>query len=181
MKKAIKYTVFKTRWGYFGLAGTDKGLLRSHLPASRYGQVRCRLLAGLPLSRFQKDFFKLIQQQIAVYFEGSFVSFSKNIPLELDGFSDFVRLVLTACRDITFGQTTSYGELAKKLGRPAISRAVGGALAKNPLPLIIPCHRVVCRDGKIGGFSTPGGKTIKKRMLELEQKALSSKFSKIFC
>ena len=174
MKKAIKYTVFKTRWGYFGLAGTEKGLLRSHLPASRYGQVRCRLLAGLSDSRFQKDFFKPVQQQIVFYFEGGSVDFSKNIPLELDVFSNFVRLVLTACRGIRFGQTSSYGELAKKLGRPTISRAVGGALAKNPLPLIIPCHRVICGDGKIGGFSAPGGKDLKARLLRQEQTSLAS-------
>jgi O-6-methylguanine DNA methyltransferase len=86
----------------------------------------------------------------------------------------FAGRVLTACGDIKFGQTISYGRLAKKIGRAGAARAVGGALAKNRLPLIIPCHRVIRSDGKIGGFSAAGGTTIKKGMLELERKILSS-------
>ena len=78
---------------------------------------------------------------------------------------------MTACRDIRFGQTVSYGRLAEMAGKPGAARAVGRALAKNPLPLIIPCHRVICANGKIGGFSAPGGVTLKKRLLQLEQEA----------
>ena len=81
---------------------------------------------------------------------------------------------MTACRDIKFGQTISYSGLAKRIGRAGSARAVGNALAKNPLPLIIPCHRVVRNDGKIGGFSAKGGITLKKKMLELEHQALEA-------
>ncbi len=114
---------------------------------------------------FDKTFFKTLQEQIAAYFEGACVNFSRDIPLALDGFSSFGISVLTACRAIGFGQTITYGRLAKKSGRPNASRAVGSALAKNPLPLLIPCHRVVRSDGKIGGFSAPGGTNLKKRLL----------------
>ncbi|MHC4166340.1 MAG: methylated-DNA--[protein]-cysteine S-methyltransferase [Planctomycetota bacterium] len=78
--------------------------------------------------------------------------------------------VLTKCRQLQFGQTISYAGLAKKSSRPAASRAVGGALARNPLPLIIPCHRVLRNDG---GLSAPGGIAVKKKMLDLNRRGLS--------
>jgi methylated-DNA-[protein]-cysteine S-methyltransferase len=80
-----------------------------------------------------------------------------------------LRRIYAATRRIRWGQTTTYGNLAKELGAgPEAARAVGHAMAKNPVPLIIPCHRVLAAGGKVGGFSAPGGSTAKRRMLELE-------------
>ena len=206
MQKAIKYTIFDTKWGYFGLAGTKYALCGTCLPLREPDKVESHLLKNLSLINressirrkascgehrvsgiehqvssiehqvssieFDNTFFKTLQEQITAYFEAACVNFSPDIPIVLDGFSSFCSSVLTACRDIEFGQTISYSALAKRLGRPAASRATGNALAKNPLPLIIPCHRVVRSDGKIGGFSAPGGTTLKKKMLELEREAL---------
>jgi len=174
MQTVIKYTIFKTKWGYFGLAGTKSALYRTHLPWSEPKNIESRLLKNLPGAQFDETFFKILQKQIAAYFEGSCVNFSPDIPVILDGFGGFSREVLTACRDIEFGQSITYSGLAQKAGRPAASRAVGNALAKNPLPLIIPCHRVLRTDGKMGGFSAPGGISFKKRMLALEHKALKA-------
>jgi len=180
MQKAIKYTIFETRWGYFGLAGTEYGLLRTCLPGPVPEKIKCQLLKSLPpvnresriehrVSRidFDKTFFKTAQEQITSYFEGACVDF-RNIPIVLSRVSHFHRSVLTVCRDIEFGRTVSYSALAQKSGRPAAARAVGSALAKNPLPLIIPCHRVVRSDGKIGGFSAPGGRDLKAKLLKHE-------------
>jgi len=125
----------------------------------------------------EKSLFKTAQEQITAYFDGDCVNFSPDIPVVLDDLSRFSRLVLTACRNIRFGQTTSYSGLAKKLGRPGTARAVGGALAKNPLPLIIPCHRVIRSNGKIGGFSAPGGTNLKAKLLELEQQVIRNRKS----
>jgi len=168
MQKVIKYTIFKTRWGYFGLAGTESVLCRTCLPSAERGKVKSHLLKNLPSAQYDNALFKQVQEQIATYFEGLPVNFNPDIPIILDGFSKFAKQILTACRDIKFGQTVSYGRLAKMTGRPAASRAVGGALAKNPLPLIIPCHRVIRSDGKIGGFSATGGVIVKKKMVKLE-------------
>jgi len=161
MQKAIKYTIFETRWGYFGLAGTEYGLLRTCLPGPVPEKIKGQLLKSLPpvnressteyrVSRieFDKTFFKTAQEQIIAYFEGACINFV-NVPIVLDGCSSFLSSALNACRNIGFGRTMSYSGLAKKIGRPAAARAVGSALAKNPLPLIIPCHRVVRSDGKI--------------------------------
>ena len=169
MQKAIKYTIFKTKWGYFGLAGTEYGLLRTCLPYSKREKVESELLKNQGDAEYEKDLFKVIQQQITAYFEGSYADFNKDIPIVLEGLSVFAEQVLSACRDIQFGQTISYSGLAKKSGRGGAARAIGNALAKNPLPLIIPCHRVICANGKIGGSSTMGGVTLKRKMLELEQ------------
>ncbi|MHC4558655.1 MAG: methylated-DNA--[protein]-cysteine S-methyltransferase [Planctomycetota bacterium] len=172
MQKVIKYVVFRTKWGYFGLAGTESALCQTHLPGPEHKKIESRLLKNLLDAQFDGTFFKTLQKQIAAYFEGSCVNFSLDIPVVLDGLGVFSRKVLTTCRKIEFGQRTTYSGLAKKMGQPAASRAVGNALAKNPLPLIIPCHRVVRSDGKLGGFSAPSGISIKKKMLTLEYKAL---------
>ena len=170
----IKYVIFKTKWGYFGLAGTKSVLCRTQLPGPEPRKIESRFLKNLPDAQFDKTFFKILQEQIASYFDGSRINFNSRVPVDLDGFGVFSRKVLVACRNIGFGETISYRGLAANAGRPAASRAVGNALAKNPLPLIIPCHRVLRTDGKLGGFSAPGGISLKKKMLNLEQKALKA-------
>lgn len=179
MRKGIRYTIFRTRWGYFGLAGTEEGLLRSCLPMARRDDVKCRLLRGLDEVRFEKEFFRILQGQISAYFAGVCVSFGRDIPLVLacpersrrDGFSPFARRILRVCRDISYGKTMSYGEAARRAGAAGGGRAAGQVLAKNPLPLIIPCHRVIYANGGLGGFNAAGGVRYKKRMLELEKRS----------
>ena len=171
MQKAIKYTIFQTKWGYFGLVGTEYALCRTQLPGPKREKIKSLLLKKMPAAQFDKSLFRPLQEQIIAYFEGAYMDF-RNIPIELEGFSSFLGSVLTACRNIRFGRTISYSGLAKEIGRPAAARAVGGALAKNPLPLIIPCHRIIRSDGKIGGFSAIGGKDLKAKMLKHEQAVL---------
>ncbi|MBW7989483.1 MAG: methylated-DNA--[protein]-cysteine S-methyltransferase [Planctomycetes bacterium] len=172
MQKVTKYTIFQTKWGYFGLAGTEYGLCRTQLPGLKPEKIKSRLLKNLKNPQYDKSFCKILQQQITAYFEGDCIKFSREITLTLDGFTSFGKAVLTTCREIEIGQTITYGKLANKAGRPNASRAVGSTLAKNPLPLIIPCHRIIRSDGKMGGFSAPGGITLKKKMLKLEGKAI---------
>lgn len=172
MQKVAKYVIFETKWGYFGLAGTESALCCTCLPGPASGTIKSQLLKNLPDAQFDRSLFKALQEQITAYFEGSGVSFSPEIPVALDGLSEFSRLVLTTCRNVELGQTVTYCELARRSGRPAASRAVGSTLARNPIPLIIPCHRVIRSDGKMGGFSAPGGISFKKRLLTLEHNAL---------
>lgn len=169
MQKVIKYTVFRTKWGYFGLAGTDSALLRTHLPETKSETIKSKILRDLPSARNDRIFFRNLQEQIKAYFEGTRVHFGPDIPFTLDDMGRFYRKVLLACRKIQFGKTISYSLLAEKSGSPTASRAVGNALAQNPLPLIIPCHRVVRGDGKLGGFTATGGTDLKARLLRLEQ------------
>jgi len=116
---------------------------------------------------YDRRLFGELQAGIKAYFEGVCVDFAK-IPVLLDGSGEFGKAVLTACRKVQYGQTISYGKLAALAGKAKAGRAVGNILAKNPVPLIIPCHRVIRKDGQIGGFSAAGGHGLKKRMLKLE-------------
>lgn len=169
MKKVTKYTIFSTKWGYFGLVAAQVALCRTHLPAPIPEKIKAALLKKLPNPKYDKNLFKTLQQQIAAYFDGCVIDFSPDIPVTLEGFSPFAVSVLTACRDVRFSQTITYGRLARKAGRPTAARAVGRIMAKNPIPLIIPCHRVIRTDGGLGGFSAPGGIILKKKLLSHEK------------
>ena len=81
---------------------------------------------------------------------------------------EFNRRVFAVTRTVPPGETTSYGELAARIGEPGAAQAVGRALGQNPFPIVVPCHRVVAADGRLTGFSAPGGIDTKRRMLELE-------------
>jgi methylated-DNA-[protein]-cysteine S-methyltransferase len=169
MTGKVAYTVFRTKWGYFGLVGTRSGLLRSSLPVSAEAKATAALLEGLAGARLEKVFHETLQQQIQAYFEGECVDFGRDIPLLLDGFSWFAQQVLRTCRNIRYGRTVSYGRLARMAGRANAARAVGRVMANNPIPLIIPCHRIIRTDGQPGGFSATGGVVLKKRMLAMER------------
>ncbi|HSL76939.1 MAG TPA: MGMT family protein [Candidatus Limnocylindrales bacterium] len=90
------------------------------------------------------------------------------VALDERGIDDFRRAVYMATRAIPPGSTVTYGDIARAIGRPDAARDVGAALASNPFPIVVPCHRVVGAGGKLTGFSAPGGLATKRRMLELE-------------
>ena len=102
-------------------------------------------------------------EQLSSYFDGGRTTF--DLPLEPRG-SSFQREVWAALQTIPYGQTRSYGDIARQLGKPGSSRAVGAANGANPLPIVIPCHRVIDADGRLGGFS--GGLSTKVKLLALE-------------
>ena len=93
------------------------------------------------------------------------------VPVDLGGLTHFDRLVLTETREIPRGETRTYGEIAARLGAGGAARAVGRALGANPIPIIIPCHRVVAANGGSGGFSADGGAAVKMRILGIERAA----------
>jgi methylated-DNA-[protein]-cysteine S-methyltransferase len=101
------------------------------------------------------------------YATGEVVSFA-DVPLDLSHLTEFQQKVVKACRKIGRGKTRTYGELAVAAGAPGAARAVGSVMAKNRLPIIVPCHRVVASGGSLGGFSAPTGLSLKQRMLALE-------------
>lgn len=172
----LYYTVFRTQWGHFGLAGTGEAVCRTCLPVPQRETAERGLLLGLTFTgeppRRDTAFLRDLQRRIIAYYEGETADFRTDPPVSLDRISPFGRKVLRACRKIDFGQKSTYGELARQVGSPKAARAVGGVLARNPIPLIIPCHRVLRADGGLGGFSAPGGTATKHKMLRHEQKAL---------
>ena len=151
----------------------DGVVLRTCLPLPDRRTAEQEMLKALgparDHARLDKNLLPDLQQRIAAYFEGENVDFSTDPAVSLDGLSPWDHKVLLTCRKVPSGRTTTYGELAIRIGHPGAARAVGSALARNPIPLIIPCHRVLRTDGHLGGFSAPGGLTTKQALLRHEQ------------
>jgi O-6-methylguanine DNA methyltransferase len=109
---------------------------------------------------------KALEDSIKRYFDGEKIDF--NFPLDLSFATNFQKKVYEVAKTIPYGEVKTYKWVAKKIRLPHAYRAVGGALSRNPIPLIIPCHRVVREDGGMGGFTAPGGIDLKMRMLKME-------------
>jgi methylated-DNA-[protein]-cysteine S-methyltransferase len=108
--------------------------------------------------------FKEVIRQLSAYFSGDLKTFS--LDLHIEG-TPFQLKVWQALREIPYGRTASYGEIARNVGNPKASRAVGGANHRNPLPIVIPCHRVIGANGRLVGFG--GGLDVKEALLTLER------------
>ena len=164
------YLIFDTEGGPCGIAWTAAGVVRFQLPGDDAVTTQRLLLRHLPDAEAAKPPPVVADAVAAVkrYFAGEAADFSA-VPLDLDGQSGFFRMVYDAARRVHWGETTTYGTLARELGAgPEVARDIGQAMARNPVALIIPCHRVLAAGGKIGGFSAPGGASSKVKMLALE-------------
>ena len=165
------FRVFETARGFCGIAWSDAGITAFQLPVNTHQAAERLLRRRVPDAEPGTQRAEVVDAILAAqaYFEGEEVDFSR-FRLDLGQQSDLFDRIYTAVRGLRWGETTSYGALAKALGvGPEAARDVGQAMAHNPVPLIIPCHRVLAAEGKIGGFSAPGGAAFKARMLELER------------
>lgn len=170
MPANIRYLIFETQGGPCGIAWTAAGVVRFQLPGDDASTTRRLLLRHFPEAIAGDPSPAIAQAVDAVkrYFAGEEVDFT-GVPLDLAGQSDFFRTIYDATRRVPWGETTTYGTLARDLGAgPETAREIGQAMAKNPVALIIPCHRVLAAGGKVGGFSAPGGSSSKLKMLALE-------------
>jgi len=139
--------------------GALERCLRVRLAWCSAAQVRVASVEG--------EWIGEVIERLRRYAEGEVVDFS-DVPLALAQLTRFARCVVEACRRIPWGETRSYGQLAAECGSPGAARAVGGAMAKNRFPIIVPCHRVIGADGALGGYSAPGGLRLKRRLLDME-------------
>ncbi|MGH8208226.1 MAG: methylated-DNA--[protein]-cysteine S-methyltransferase [Steroidobacteraceae bacterium] len=165
-----RYLVFETPSGFCGIACNSVGITRFQLPARSAAATQRNLLRRLSGAEPDTPTPEATAAVAAVqrYFAGEQIDFCC-FQLDLAEQHHFFREIYAAARRVGWGHTTTYGALAKEVGAgPEAARAVGQAMAKNPVPLIIPCHRVLAAGGKVGGFSAPGGAATKLRMLELE-------------
>lgn len=163
----MRYALIDTDLGLFGLGWSVAGVARMALPDAEAGHAERfrRYEAAEP----NPD----LKARVTAYAAGEEIHFD-DVPLDLGDVGEFERQVYAIARAQHWGTTTSYGDIARKLGDVALSRAVGQALGRNPIPLIIPCHRVLAANDSIGGFSAPGGRQTKRRMLALERASLPS-------
>jgi len=167
VESKLKYAIFDTDKGWVGVLGSAQGLRRTTLPQRSAGRVSLLLGDEANCATSSTHFFADLVERLRVYFAGGKTTFPDK--LEFWGASPFQHEVWAVTRLIPYGETKSYGWVARMMGKPQAVRAVGQALGRNPLPIIIPCHRVVASDSKLGGFS--GGPEMKKYLLALEAKA----------
>lgn len=155
----MEYTFMDTPVGRLLLAGDAEGLCLIAFPDGR------NPYDPDPAWQENSAAFEAVVRQLNEYFEGRRKTFS--FPHRLTG-TPFQQRVLQALQDVGYGDTVSYGELARRAGSPKAARAVGMANATNPLPIVIPCHRVIGSNGKLTGYG--GGLHIKETLLDLEQR-----------
>ena len=168
------YTAFTDipGWGSLGVTVTPAGL-----SAVLWGGAEERPPAGLagaadaPTTQALRCAASQWLAHLREYFAGKRRAF----PLEIawNTLPPFQRAVLQATAAIPYGETRTYGQIAAAIGKPGAARAVGRALASNPMPIVIPCHRVVSADGRLHGYSGPGGLETKARLLALESASLA--------
>jgi methylated-DNA-[protein]-cysteine S-methyltransferase len=161
------YTLFDTTIGVCGIAWSARGLTHFQLPGSSRAATEARIQSrsGGVADEPPPSIAALIAD-IRRYFAGEEVDFSA-VAVDLSALNDFQRKLYQSLRSIGWGRTTTYGDLARALGCPD-ARDIGQAMGKNPVPVIIPCHRVLAAGNKMGGFSAYGGTATKQKLLALE-------------
>jgi methylated-DNA-[protein]-cysteine S-methyltransferase len=172
---AQAFAIFDSPIGTCGIAWNAKGIAGFQLPSATAGATRGRMqqrwteaIESAPPPGVQR-----VIDRVLALLNGEPIDLS-GIPVDLDDAPEFHRKVYEVARTIPPGRTMTYGEIAKRLGVPHESREVGQALGRNPIAVIVPCHRVLGADGKMGGFSASGGVATKRRILEIEGAAALS-------
>jgi methylated-DNA-[protein]-cysteine S-methyltransferase len=173
----MPHTLFPTAFGTCGIAWNDTGLLGFQLPETTDAETEQHLAAksrSRPVDGAVPEWVQQLIARVQAHLEGKLQDFS-GTPLDWSRVTDFQQAVYRHAQEIRPGYKKSYGEIARLMALgPEAARAVGVALATNPWPLIVPCHRVVSASDKMTGFSAPGGVRTKTRLLALEGAELLS-------
>jgi methylated-DNA-[protein]-cysteine S-methyltransferase len=164
------FALFDTSIGPCGLTWSAEGIVGLQLPETTAEGTRKRMRRRWPEAREMPPphGIQCVIDRVQALLDGEAVEFG-DIPLDLGAAPEFHRRVYEIARTIPPGHTMTYGEIARRLDAPHESREVGQALGRNPIAIIVPCHRVLGADGKMGGFSATGGVATKRRILEIER------------
>jgi methylated-DNA-[protein]-cysteine S-methyltransferase len=174
----VSYTLFETPVGHCALAWNANGLVAVQLPERSVAATEARVRRRFPGAATHTPPPKVRQAVTAIVrlLRGG-PDTLRAISLDLSRCSPFHRRVYEIARTIPAGETLTYGELAARAGSPGAARAVGQAMARNPFPLVVPCHRVTGAQGWAGGFSAHGGVSTKFRLLRIEGGAAELPFN----
>ncbi len=163
--EALTWRVVETALGWMGLVFSSRGLRAATLPRPSRAEAEAEAVALGGRAPAPPGLADEVARRLQDYARGLPVAFD-DLPLDLEGLGPFRRRVLETLARLPRGQVTTYGELARMAGRPGAARAVGRAMATNPLPIVVPCHRVMGADGSLTGYG--GGLEMKARLLALE-------------
>ncbi|MFO0778872.1 MAG: methylated-DNA--[protein]-cysteine S-methyltransferase [Nitrospira sp.] len=158
--------IFQSPWGWMGIVESSKGIQTIVLPKRSKRAVESELIEQLnePLPRGESTRLEAARCQLLDYFAGKRQTF--DVPLDLSQGTTFQRQVWRVLLRVPYGKLRSYQWIAARVGGPQYARAVGNAVGANPIPIVIPCHRIVAQDARLGGFS--GGLPMKRKLLSLE-------------
>jgi methylated-DNA-[protein]-cysteine S-methyltransferase len=170
-----EYCLIATAIGPVGLAWSETGITRLQLPDSDGATTLARLVKRVkePAEAHPPEWLEPGVKKLQHYFAATRTDLS-NIPLDLTGVSEFFCTIYAEMRTLGWGEIVTYGELAARVGSPGAAQAVGQAMGRNPVPIIVPCHRVLASGNKLGGFSAPGGTRSKLWLLDMEGVRLSA-------
>ncbi len=173
----MEQIAFQTALGSLALAWQKNTVValafghRSERGALRSLEAKIKCLPPIDVSSKSEGCeLEELVERLRDFAEGLPTDFS-DVHLDTGRYTSFQQRVLNACRAIPWGETRTYGQLARNINRPGAARAVGTVMASNCVPLVVPCHRVVAASGGLGGFSAPQGLTMKRRLLANEQLA----------
>ena len=161
----LTYALRQTPYGWLGALGSDQGLRCTVMPRPSSQGVIEELEPELRRAELVEEAFPRFFARMERFLRGEPVQFDD--PIDPDVGTPFLRRVWQATREIPYGETRSYGWVAEQAGRPGAARAVGRAMATNPVPPIVPCHRVIGADGGLRGYGG-GGLGVKRRLLDME-------------
>jgi methylated-DNA-[protein]-cysteine S-methyltransferase len=167
------FALFDSPIGTCGVAWNDNGIAGMQLPAADADRTRAHVRRRWPsaIEAPPPAGVRRAIERVLALLDGAKDDLA-DIPLDLGDASEFNRRVYEVARAIPPGQTMTYGEIGRRLGvGPERAREIGQAMGSNPIPIIVPCHRVLAASGRMGGFSAPGGVATKRRMLEIERAA----------
>lgn len=166
--KAAAFAVFDTAFGRAGLAWSEAGIVAVAFPGDDAAlATTLRKRAPGAVEAAPPEEIRRLIDDIRALFDGEPRDLS-GLGLDLEGVGAFERSVYRETLKIRPGETRTYGDIARALGDATLAQRVGQALGRNPFPIVVPCHRVVGADGRMTGFSAPGGATAKRRLLKLE-------------
>ena len=162
----LKYDIFETAYGWIGVAASENGITRITLPELTAADAESELGQAIQDAQRDKSRFEDLRTSLDRYFSGESEDLTQ-IAIDLDDPEFFAR-ARAACRTIPAGETRTYAWLAKAACSPNAIRAAGQSMARNPVPLLVPCHRVVGSNGRLHGFGGGIGLSLKARLLRLE-------------
>jgi len=170
---ADSWSAFRTAIGWLGIAGRGEVVravfvghptVLSVMQAAQQWAIESSPTGSLD----EADWHPTLRERLQAYAEGEPVDF-RDFKLELPERTPFRDKVLAATRRLGYGATTTYGDLARRVGHPGAARAVGTVMSTNRFPILIPCHRVLAAGGKLGGYTSPSGPDLKQQLLDMEQ------------
>lgn len=163
---AVEVEIFSTPLGWVGLVGSDGELVTVTIGNRTASAAKTRVLETYKKPVFA-DWNTGLREMLEAYAHGDVIDF-RHVRLRLPEMTTFRQNIIAATRNVAYGQTATYGELAARIGHPNAYRAAGTAMSTNRFPIVIPCHRILAAGGKLGGYTAPSGLGLKVQLLELE-------------